>query len=754
MKLVVLFIFCLCFTKSFCQQRGGKVESAKTNFNGKTYALIVGVSKYKNPNIPDLKYADVDALMFKEYLMSTGVSEDNIYSLINEQATNASFWSTLNFLSEQFKDGDRFYIYFSGHGDVENKTIVQDAYLLPYDSPYSVYPMGAIGVVYLKSWIATFSSKGVKTIFIADACRSGNLIGGREGLEATATILKDKWVDEIKIVSCQPGELSLEGEQWGGGRGLFSFELINGLTGFADRNNDGKVSLRELNLYLLETVPEKAGRNPQNPMLFGNYESIISEADINLQKTFSEHSQFNLIISKGLKEAENNQINLRGVEIVIKENKDIEVSRKFNEIRKNIEINNIISLYGPNAYSLYNDFRKSNPSEIDLLETSKLLITEKVLKNVQNFVLFVLGDLSKSEFNPKNIGEISFQASILREIVGDEKLIESGNFSRILFAEACRSIRWLVFQKELLMPKEVAMAKIDTAIAFEKGAVYLNCLKGMILEFEFGDSEAAIKQYEMALEINPNFRIARNQLLPRLLEQNKFRSILNHTSVSNGSAIENSHRYLAYKELNIPDSAEIYFTKILSSSHSPIHPAKEFEVNTEFGAFFLLKANDPEKATLFFEKALNSFHRAASDTSDHIWSLLEDLSSIHYNLACCYAILNQPDLALKNLNFSINYGLSDFDWLMSDKDLESLRKSKAFSSMLKNNFTYCYNMACKHSLNDDVQKSRKYLKYAFQAGFSDFERIMKDSDLANLKRQTNLESMIRRYQKKSIQTVN
>lgn len=743
MRIIVLFIFSFFLNEIYCQHRGGEVETTTSRSSGKTYAFIVGVSKYKNPKIPDLKYADIDALMFKEYLISAGVPQSNIYTLINEQATNASFWSTLNFISEQLEENDRFYIYFSGHGDVENKTIVQDAYLLPYDSPYTVYPMGAIGIVYLKSWIATFSSKGVQTIFVADACRSGNLIGGREGMEATANILKDKWEDEIKIVSCQPGELSLEGEQWGGGRGLFSFELLNGLSGFADKNKDGQVSLRELNLYLLEKVPEQAGRSPQNPMLYGNFESTISEVNKDFQQSLTENQNLSKIINQGILDAEKNLVSAKGFETVL-QSKDDAAESKFNEILENIAENRIISFYGPNAYTNYNELKRTFPNEPKLLETAKLLITEKVLKNVQNFVLFVLGEIKESEFNPKEIGAVSFQATVLREIVGDDKLIESGNFSRILFAEACRSLKTFVIENDFIMPKEVAMAKIDTAISYEKGAVYLNCLKGLILEFEYGNKESALVEYTKAVEINPNFRIARNMLLRRLLEQENYRSILSYTNAKNLSHLDDLYSYIAYKRLNIPDSAELYYARVLSFSHSPLYPLKEFEKNVEIGAF-LLDTKEVEKAKIFFEKALKSVDRALSDTSENVWRIMDDLPVIHYNLACCHALMNNTEQAIINLNSAMNNGWSDYEWMMTDPDLSEIRKSKLFSKMLNENSRYCYNKACKLSLDGNLKDSKKYLEYALKAGFRDFDWAMQDEDLFNLRVAVDLNKLFETY---------
>jgi len=219
---VLVFIFLIFLScEGFAQikAKGIIVDTVKSSAkkSGKTYALIFGISKYKNPAIPQLQYADADARAFYHYLINSGIDSNSLILRTNETATYGEFWANIDYLTNIAQQGDKIYIYFSGHGDVENKTIVKDAFLLPYDAPRNVYPISAINVMLLKSWIATWSSKGIMSIFIADACRSGNLAGGREGMEAAANIMKDKWEDEIKILSCQPGELSLEGKQWGGG---------------------------------------------------------------------------------------------------------------------------------------------------------------------------------------------------------------------------------------------------------------------------------------------------------------------------------------------------------------------------------------------------------------------------------------------------------------------------------------------------------------------------------------------------------
>ena len=59
-----------------------------------TFAMVMGISTYKY--VRPLTYADKDAEMFRDFLKSPAggkLSEDNIYSLLNEQATLANFYT-------------------------------------------------------------------------------------------------------------------------------------------------------------------------------------------------------------------------------------------------------------------------------------------------------------------------------------------------------------------------------------------------------------------------------------------------------------------------------------------------------------------------------------------------------------------------------------------------------------------------------------------------------------------------------------
>src|SRR4051794_26670221 len=55
----------------------------------------------------------------------------------------------------------------------------------------------------------------------------------------------------------------------------------------------------------------------------------------------------------------------------------------------------------------------------------------------------------------------------------------------------------------------------------------------------------------------------------------------------------------------------------------------------------------------------------------------------HYNLACRYALLKQPDLALTTLRRAIELGYRDFRYMIQDRDLDSVRKDPRFRALLR-----------------------------------------------------------------------
>lgn len=55
----------------------------------------------------------------------------------------------------------------------------------------------------------------------------------------------------------------------------------------------------------------------------------------------------------------------------------------------------------------------------------------------------------------------------------------------------------------------------------------------------------------------------------------------------------------------------------------------------------------------------------------------------HYNLACSYALLEQPELAIGTLRKALELGYRDFRYIHQDHDLDSIRKDARFRKLIR-----------------------------------------------------------------------
>ncbi len=311
----LIYLFLICFGLQ-AQQKGAKPILATRDSRLETqttYAVVVGISDYQEKEIPDLRYADKDAEAFANFLRSNAggrLDNDHLKVLINEQATMAQFAINLDWLLENAKENDRVIIYFSGHGDVEKKTLTQPGFLLCWDAPEQVYMSGgAFALPMLQEVVSTLSIQNkAQVVIITDACRSGKLSGSSiNGNQLTNANLAKQYANEIKILSCQPHEYSIEGEQWGGGRGAFSYNLVNALYGLADNNNDLIVNLQEVGRYLEDHVTAEVAPVSQVPMIIGNRTTPLSKVNTGIlaslrQGRFNQVTQLSSIDSRGIVE--------------------------------------------------------------------------------------------------------------------------------------------------------------------------------------------------------------------------------------------------------------------------------------------------------------------------------------------------------------------------------------------------------------------------------------------------------------------
>jgi hypothetical protein len=242
---------------------------------GRTFAVVIGISKYdqSGSGIPNLMYADRDAMSFLEFLRSPaggGIRDDSVMLLLNENATTQNIRHALyTFLTEALPQ-DTVVIYIAGHGSPDPNDR-RNLYLLtadtkPDDMGGTAFPMWQLQDVFERIL------KARRVITIADTCHSFGFTGARA--EAGGTMgsnLINQYIAKYAgagqravITASDISEESQEDVQWGNGHGVFTYFLLKGLGGAADKNHDGVVTAGELFSYLKQVVPQ-ATNGKQNP---------------------------------------------------------------------------------------------------------------------------------------------------------------------------------------------------------------------------------------------------------------------------------------------------------------------------------------------------------------------------------------------------------------------------------------------------------------------------------------------------------
>ncbi len=262
--------------QALADQAAAATAAAQTG--GQTYALLVGISKYAKPEL-SLQYADADASVFSNLIESPlggGVPANNVLLLTDEKATTAAVRNGFqDFLKRRAGKNDTVVILIAGHGTVDGK----DAYILTYDSDPQDLKSTALGMDEVQSLFEDQLSKVGRVLLFVDVCKAGT-IGTIHNTTVASNVqqLGDVQGDLFGLLASRPREVSLEGPQFGGGHGVFSYYVIKGLEGAADANHDGVVDADELIKYVSDQVP-MATANKQHPREFGNYDNTMRLSD-------------------------------------------------------------------------------------------------------------------------------------------------------------------------------------------------------------------------------------------------------------------------------------------------------------------------------------------------------------------------------------------------------------------------------------------------------------------------------------------
>ncbi|RPI25577.1 MAG: hypothetical protein EHM61_14020 [Acidobacteria bacterium] len=232
------------------------------------WALIVGISKYQDPTL-ELKYADRDANELYALLQTPSAGEfkpQQMLKLINDEATAARLRRALGgFLLEVGRD-DLMLVYFACHGSPDPRRPAGSLYLLTYDTDPNEIAGTAVRMDEVQVALREHLS-AERVVVIVDACHSAAIGAGTRGPRESAALLNTYLAKMSEsrggialLTSAEASEASLEDERWGGGHGVFTHFLLEGLKGAADGHSqprDGIVTVGELFDFVRDKVSEE-----------------------------------------------------------------------------------------------------------------------------------------------------------------------------------------------------------------------------------------------------------------------------------------------------------------------------------------------------------------------------------------------------------------------------------------------------------------------------------------------------------------
>ena len=270
------------------------------------HALIIGISRYAEANIPPLPGARVDRASATQMASAMQVPASNITYLQDDQATGDNIRKALRELGDRVQDGDRVFIHYSGHGTRYNDPAIGGCVesLLAYDGGQS----GNITNREMTSLLSTVTAKTDKLFVMYDACHSGGLVNippamrtrglgnvNDEGLLRPKFVsiseecgrpvnvktrnlmveLNDKGAlpqDVIHISASRENEISFDDELKGGLATQFVRDCM--LRDAVDLDKSGAISMDEIRQCAQTKINQRmqndANYKPHNLMLSGN----------------------------------------------------------------------------------------------------------------------------------------------------------------------------------------------------------------------------------------------------------------------------------------------------------------------------------------------------------------------------------------------------------------------------------------------------------------------------------------------------
>lgn len=251
------------------------VSEPLPSFVRQKFALVVGVSRFVDSSIHQLRFAAKDARDLRDALVHPGFGRfppDNVYLLTDEQATRANILKALNEIALRAQEQDLVLVFFSSHGSPRKDRLGLQGigYIVTHDTRQSEIFVEALAFEDLREKLQVISAR--RKVLLLDTCYSGQ----SQAADGKALTLESFGVDPgaarlflsgegtYVVTSSSESEPSYESNELQ--NGYFTHFLIEAL-----KQSIEPPTVQQVYAYLRQKVREAVARDKQaaqNPRLF------------------------------------------------------------------------------------------------------------------------------------------------------------------------------------------------------------------------------------------------------------------------------------------------------------------------------------------------------------------------------------------------------------------------------------------------------------------------------------------------------
>ena len=494
--------------------------------------------------------------------------------LTNEQATTAAIRNAFDtFLRARAGKKDTIFILISAHGTVDNR----GGYVMSYDSDPQDLSATAIPLSEIQTLLDDELPKVGRVVFLADVSRTtelGNLKTAAIG--SAVEKLGEAQGEMLGLMATRPRELSMEGPQFGGGHGAFTYSVLRALQGYAS-TDDKTVTAGQLIDYARNNTP-KLTDNKEHPRDFGSIENLTNLADLTKPGIQLAHFR-SLFDSKNgqplfLAAANPQQAALPGA-----------VQQDVQAFEADVQARRILPGQANSAFDVLPRLRAALPTEQLFIEENLLRVALE--DAAQQVVLrYLAGDQNPQTKTDFDNGQRYMDAAL--QLTPDSLYLQA--------RDSFFSGRGLLFTKQY--PQAATL--LETAVRFDPGEAYGYNALG-IAYLEQADFAKAIPAFRDAARLAPNWAYPLHNLALCYVESGRtddaIRSYLAAMKITPQFSYLPYNLGLVYQRINRRAEAEAAYRKAAMLS-----PDSGMPLN----ALGSLKASEGKKAEAekFYKDAL------------------------------------------------------------------------------------------------------------------------------------------------------